>query len=126
MLNQKSVKVVRMVKGVYFVSIFFVMLGGVSFPIYGSSKNFDSLNINEARESRKRAQLFEMTEKIYVLFKQETHSDLSNTSDWVMEFDELSVSVILSFKSFYVSEQWGFYFVFEKFYICIIQSQGNN
>lgn len=56
-------KVVRMVKGVYFVFISFVMLGGASFPVYGSSKNFDSLNINGARESRKRAQLFEMTEK---------------------------------------------------------------
>ncbi|XDV12372.1 hypothetical protein PO909_001067 [Leuciscus waleckii] len=55
--------------------------------------NFASLNVNGARESRKRAQLFELMtqKKIDVLFTQETHSDLSNVSDWAMEFDGLSV-----------------------------------
>lgn len=55
--------------------------------------NFASLNINGARESRKRAQLFEiMTQKkIDVLFIQETHIDLANVSDWAMEFNGLSV-----------------------------------
>ncbi len=51
--------------------------------------HFASLNINGARESRKRAQIFEpMTQKrIDVLFLQETRSDLGNA----VGFDGLSV-----------------------------------
>lgn len=52
-----------------------------------------SLNLNGARERAKRAMLFEtMKEKaIGVASVQETHTDASNSADWVLEFGGLSV-----------------------------------
>jgi len=57
--------------------------------------NFASLNVNGAREFKKRAQVFELMKykKFDVFFVQETHTDVSNAIDWVKEFDGL---VILS------------------------------
>ncbi len=51
--------------------------------------HFVSLNINGARESRKRAQIFETMKqkRIDVLILQETHSDLGNAVEWAMGFD---------------------------------------
>ncbi len=57
-----------------------------------------SLNINGAREGRKRFQLFELVKqkKVDVLFVQETHSDELNACDWAREFDGLSILSHLS------------------------------
>ena len=48
-----------------------------------------TLNINGARDVRKRACLFEMVKlkKINVMFIQETHSDTLNETDWNLEWD---------------------------------------
>ncbi len=52
-----------------------------------------SLNVNGARDIGKRFKLYEIIKqkKIDVLFVQETHSDIPNSSDWAKEFDGLSV-----------------------------------
>lgn len=57
--------------------------------------HFASLNVNGARDFKKRAQVFELMKykKIDVLFLQETHTDVSNAVDCVKGFDGL---VILS------------------------------
>lgn len=93
MLKLNSVKLVRTVKAGYSPmglsllrwEVFLFLLMGVI--------RLASLNINGARESRKRVRLFEtMTQKnLDILFLQETHSDSSNASDWASEFDGLSI-----------------------------------
>ncbi len=52
-----------------------------------------SLNLNGAREERKRFKLYELIKikKIDILFAQETHSDALNETDWASEFDGLSI-----------------------------------
>lgn len=46
-----------------------------------------SLNVNGARNSKKRTELFEVIKqkKIDVAFIQETHSDVKNAADWMQE-----------------------------------------
>ncbi len=94
MLSQNKVKAVRIVKGRHsFLGLLFFLFWGVSLFLLMGVVHFASLNINGARESRKRAQIFEtMTQKrIDVLFLQETHSDLGNAVEWAIGFDGLSV-----------------------------------
>jgi len=57
--------------------------------------NLTSLNVNGARDYKKRAQIYETLrcKNIDVSFVQETHSDVLNAADWAKEFDGL---VILS------------------------------
>lgn len=57
-----------------------------------------SLNMNGAREGKKRFHLFETIrqKKVHVLFAQETHSDEINASDWAREFDGLAILSHLS------------------------------
>jgi len=57
-----------------------------------------SLNVNGAREGKKRFRLFETIrqKKVNVLFAQESHSDEINESDWAREFDGLSILSHLS------------------------------
>ncbi len=52
-----------------------------------------SLNVNGARNGKKRADLFEVIKlkKIDVIFIQETHSDVKNAADWMQEWDGISV-----------------------------------
>lgn len=52
-----------------------------------------SLNVNGARDIRKRYQIYEIIKqkRIDVLCIQETHSDALNSSDWCKEFDGLSI-----------------------------------
>ncbi len=52
-----------------------------------------SLNLNGAREERKRFKLYELIKikKIDILFAQETHSDALNETDCGSEFDGLSI-----------------------------------
>lgn len=67
-----------------FLYFFFLMMSEVRVA---------SLNVNGARERIKRAAVFETIRqnKFDVFFAQETHSDMSNASDWVQEFDGLSI-----------------------------------
>nr|BAC82609.1 pol-like protein [Danio rerio] len=60
--------------------------------------NIASLNINGAREGKKRFYLFEMIKekKIDVLFVQETHSDALNACDWAREYNGLPILSHLS------------------------------
>jgi len=53
-----------------------------------------SLNVNGAREEKKRALVFETAKmkRIDVLFLQETHSDVGNEADWSREWEELILS----------------------------------
>lgn len=76
---------------------------------------FASLNINGARESRKRAQIFEiMTQKrTDVLFLQETHSNSENAVEWAVGFDGLSVL------SYSTSVSGGVVILFSKSFIPI-------
>lgn len=55
--------------------------------------NIASLNVNGARDFKKRAQVFELMKRkeIDVLFVQETNSDVSNSVEWVKEFDGLAI-----------------------------------
>ena len=48
-----------------------------------------TLNLNGARDVRKRASLFQLLKlkRSSVIFLQETHSDVSNESDWKTEWD---------------------------------------
>ena len=52
-----------------------------------------TLNVNGARDSRKRATIYEVIKqkKIDVVLLQETHSDLRNAADWAREFDGIPV-----------------------------------
>lgn len=52
-----------------------------------------SLNVNGARDCKKRAQIYETLrcKSIDVLFVQETHSDALNAADWAKEFDGLPI-----------------------------------
>lgn len=52
-----------------------------------------TLNVNGAREMRKRAEIFEAVKqkKIDVVMLQETHSDLKNAADWAGEWNGVSV-----------------------------------
>lgn len=54
-----------------------------------SSIRLGTLNINGARDSGKRAMLYELIrqKKYDVMFVQETHSDARNENDWKMEWD---------------------------------------
>jgi len=58
-----------------------------------SEVNIATLNVNGARELRKRAGIFEMVKqkRIDVVMLQETHSDLRNAADWAEEWDGVSV-----------------------------------
>lgn len=55
--------------------------------------NLASLNLNGAREEKKRFELYELIKikKIDILFAQETHSDVSNEENWAREFDGLPI-----------------------------------
>ncbi len=57
-----------------------------------------TLNLNGARDSKKRAMLYDLIKqrKIDVMLVQETHSDVFNENDWLMEWDGL---VVLSHKN---------------------------
>lgn len=46
-----------------------------------------SLNLNGARDAKKRVFLYETAKLKKVLFVQETHSDTDNETDWVREWD---------------------------------------
>lgn len=52
-----------------------------------------TLNLNGARDVRKRADLFELSQqkKVDVFLVQETHSDLKNETDWLKEWDGLAL-----------------------------------
>jgi exonuclease III len=58
-----------------------------------SEVNIATLNINGAREMRKRIGIFEVVKqrKIDVVMMQETHSDVKNAPDWAVEWDGISV-----------------------------------
>jgi len=62
-----------------------------------SEVNIATLNVNGARELRKRAGIFEMVKqkRIDVVMLQETHSDLRNAADWAEEWDGVSVYLFL-------------------------------
>ncbi len=68
---------------VYFFSFWLVM----------SEVHLATLNVNGARDVRKRTIIFEVIKQkhIDVAFLQETHSDLKNAVDWVREFEGTSV-----------------------------------
>lgn len=62
----------------------------VSFFIsFMNSLKLASLNINCARDYRKRAKQYELIKQkhVDVMFIQETHSDLKNESEWMMELE---------------------------------------
>lgn len=57
-----------------------------------SNINIASLNVNGARDSKKRAEIYEFKQKHFdVLLLQETHSDVQNEVNWAMEWDGLSL-----------------------------------
>lgn len=74
-------------------------------PLFSMGEiSFTSLNINGARDFRKRVQAFELMKhkNIDVLFLQETHSDIDNTEDFngmaiLSLFTSLSGSVAMLF-----------------------------
>ncbi len=86
------------------LSFFFVnslfLLCSVSFCInlFMSNLRLGSLNINGARDYRKRAMLFDLIKKINidVMFVQETHTDVQNENAWKMEW---AGEVIMSHKT---------------------------
>lgn len=53
-----------------------------------SEVNIATLNVNGAREMKKRAEIFEVVKqrRIDVVMLQETHSDLKNAADWAGEW----------------------------------------
>lgn len=63
-----------------------------------SNLRLGSLNMNGARDFRKRAIFYELIrqKKIDVMFLQETHSDLKNENEWMMEWEG---KVIVSHKT---------------------------
>ncbi len=83
----------------FFVNYLF-LLGTVSFFIhlFMSNLRLGSLNINGARDYRKRAMLFDLIKKknIDVMFVQETHTDVQNENAWKMEWEG---EVIMSHKT---------------------------
>lgn len=58
-----------------------------------SNINIASLNVNGARDSKKRAEIYEFVKQKHfdVVLLQETHSDVQNEVNWAMEWDGLSV-----------------------------------
>lgn len=58
-----------------------------------SNINIASLNVNGARDSKKRAEIYELVKQKHfdVVLLQETHSDVQNEVNWAMEWDGLSV-----------------------------------
>ncbi len=64
-----------------------------SFLLKMSEVNIASLNVNGAREIKKRAEIFEVVKqkRIDVVMLQETHSDLKNAADWAGEWEGVSV-----------------------------------
>lgn len=84
------------------LSFFFVnslfLLFSVSFFLFMSNLRLGSLNINGARDHRKRAMLFELIKQknIDVMFVQETHTDVQNENAWKMEWEG---EVIMSHKT---------------------------
>lgn len=58
-----------------------------------SEVNIATLNVNGAREMKKRAEIFEVVKqrRIDVVMLQETHSDLKNAADWAGEWGGVSV-----------------------------------
>lgn len=58
-----------------------------------SELNIATLNVNGARDMRKRADIFEVVKqkRIDVAMLQETHSDLRNAADWTQEWNGVSV-----------------------------------
>ncbi|MGL5904155.1 MAG: endonuclease/exonuclease/phosphatase family protein, partial [Cetobacterium sp.] len=57
-----------------------------------SSINIASLNVNGARDCKKRAEIYELFKQKHfdVVLLQETHSDVQNAANWAMEWDGLS------------------------------------
>ncbi|KAI7804071.1 pol-like protein [Triplophysa rosa] len=55
--------------------------------------NVATLNLNGARDMRKRAELFQVIyqKKIDIIMLQETHSDTSNAADWAVEWNGTTV-----------------------------------
>lgn len=67
----------------------FALCAVVSFSfLFMSDIRIASLNVNGARDCRKRAQIYEVAKqnKIYVLFLQETHSDVKIAVEWAKEW----------------------------------------
>ncbi len=64
-----------------------------SFLLKMSEVSIASLNVNGAREMKKRAEIFEVVKqkRIDVVMLQETHSDLKNAADWAGEWEGVSV-----------------------------------
>lgn len=84
--------------------------------------NIASLNVNGARDFKKRAQVFELMKRkeIDVLFVQETNSDVSNSVEWVKEFDGLAIL------SHYTSLSGGVAVLFSKNFTPYSYNVGNN
>ncbi len=70
-----------------FVCVFWVFI-----YFYMAEVHIASLNVNGARDYRKRAELYEIIKqkKIDVTLIQETHSDVNNVNDWIKEWEGLS------------------------------------
>ncbi len=63
-----------------------------SFLLKMSEVNIASLNVNGAREMKKRAEIFEVVKQKRIdVMLQETHSDLKNAADWAGEWEGVSV-----------------------------------
>ncbi len=63
------------------------------FLFFMGEVNIASVNINGARDIRKREILYEVfkLKKIDIIFLQETHSDIKNAVEWTREWDGISV-----------------------------------
>lgn len=63
------------------------------FSLIMSEVHIASMNVNGARNSKKRAQIFEeiVQKNIDIAFLQETHSSIDNVVDWMKEFSGISV-----------------------------------
>jgi len=64
-----------------------------SFLFFMGEVSVASVNVNGARDVKKRVMLFEMSKqkKIDIMFLQETHSDSKNATDWEREWDGISI-----------------------------------
>lgn len=64
-----------------------------SFLLVMSEVHLATLNVNGARDIRKRTTIYEVIKQknIDVAFLQETHSDVKNAVDWLREFDGTAV-----------------------------------
>lgn len=62
-------------------------------PLVMSEVHLATVNVNGARDSRKRTTIYEVIKQknIDVAFLQETHSDVKNAVDWLREFDGTAV-----------------------------------